>query len=284
MRHAVKLGFLAAGLGFLFWWGWAGNFIFTPGSLFRLTARSDYYVFTVGGRDMGFSRREVDAGAPDQGFSITEESLVRLALPLGAAGGELRLRSEASYGPDGRLREAEFTAPGIPGASARARVADGFLDFTASFGSLSRKVSLKLPPEGPVLISGVVPWLSRQREIPLGKVLHVRVFDPVRMGFETARLTVEDFTEAADEVQVYKVELALPEGGTTEWLDANGRMLRQRMDRYQAWLELIPEGDPALAAAEGELAKAPVQVDGALVDLASRYFMNMAEGAFESLE
>ncbi|MDR1314148.1 MAG: hypothetical protein LBQ12_10760 [Deltaproteobacteria bacterium] len=306
MRHAVKLGFLALGLGFLFWWGWSGNFLFTPGSLFRLTTLSDYYVFSVGGSDMGFSRRDVEAGGPDQGFTVKEESLVRLALPgfggpaPGAGAGEarpggqeagsppppaapeLRLRSEASYGPDGRLRSAVFTVPGMDGASAEAKVADGQLDFTASLGTLSRKVSLKLPGEGPVLVSGVVPWLSRQREVPLGKVLFVRVFDPVNMEFETAQLTVEDDTEASQEVQVFKVSLMLPAGSTTEWLDANGRLLRQRMDRFQAGLDLLEEGDSARDDARGQLEAAPAPTEGgsAATELAARYFFNMSKDLF----
>ncbi|MDR1040088.1 MAG: hypothetical protein LBR80_07975 [Deltaproteobacteria bacterium] len=319
MRHTIKLGFLALGLSFLFWWGWAGNFLFTPGSLFRLTTLRDYYVFTVGGTDMGYTRREVEAGGPDQGFSITEDSLVRLALPglvgaltrggaaspgtalhqdgAEAQGGvasqdgaapqgvppELRLRSEATYGPDGRLRSALFTVPGLEGASAEAKVSEGSLDFTASLGSLSRKVSLKLPSDGPVLVSGVVPWLSRQREVPLGKVLYVRVFDPVNMDFETARLTVEDDTEASEEVQVFKVTLTMDAGSTTEWLDANGRLLRQRMDRFQAGLDLIGEGDSARAEAEGRLDSPPEIPAGgaAMTELAARYFLNMTRDVFD---
>jgi hypothetical protein len=287
LRHAVKLGLLAAGLAFLFWWGWAGNFIFTPGSLFRLTDANDYYIFSVGGKGMGFSRRQVAAGAPDQGFTVAEDSLVRLALPgLGPAGAppELRLRSEASYEPDGRLRSASFTLPGLEGASAEARSNGGFLDFTASMGTLSRKVSLKLPSEGPILISGVVPWLSRQREVPLGKVLHVSVFDPANMQFQSAQLTVEDDTPAADEVQVFKVTLTLPAGVTTEWLDANGRLLRQRVDSLEAGLELILEGDPALAEAEAALSAPPPEVPGAgaLTELAARYFFSMSRDVFDS--
>jgi hypothetical protein len=302
VRHFVKLGFLAVGLAFLFWWGWAGNFIFTPGSLFRLTTASDYYVFSVGGRGMGYSHREVEAGGPDQGFTIKEDSLVRLDIPglAGLMGGgpapsapppaggapaasvpEIRLKSEASYGPDGRLRDATFTVPGLEGASAEARCSDGFLDFTASLGSLSRKVSLKLPPEGPVLVSGVVPWLSRQREVPLGKVLYVRVFDPVNMEFETAQLMVEDDTEASEEVQVFKVTLTLPAGVTTEWLDANGRLVRQRMERFQAGLDIIRPGDRTAGTARAELGKPPSAAAGAMTELAAGYFFNMSKDVFE---
>ncbi|MDR3153124.1 MAG: hypothetical protein LBW85_02350 [Deltaproteobacteria bacterium] len=284
--HFVKLGFLAAALAFFFWWGWAGNFIFTPGSLFRLTSSTDRYVFSAGGKDMGYARRAVAAGAPDQGFSITEESLVRLSLP-GLPQGELRLRSESSYGPDGRLREAEFTVPGLSGALARAQAADGFLDFSLSLGTLSRKVTLKLPGDGPVLVSGVVPWLSRQREVPLGKVLYVRVFDPVNMGFETARLTVEDDTRASEEIRVFKVTLALPAGTTVEWLDANGRLLRQSVERFQAGLTRIPDNDAeAIAKAEDELSRAPALPEGSreTAELAARYFLDMSKDVFEEFK
>jgi hypothetical protein len=199
---------------------------------------------------------------------------------------ELRLRSEATYGPDGRLRSAVFTVPGLEGASAEARVADGFLDFTASLGTLSRKVSLRLPGDGPVLVSGVVPWLSRQREVPLGKVMFVRVFDPVNMEFETARLLVEDDTEASEEIQVFKVSLTLPAGATTEWLDANGRLIRQRMDRLQAGLDLLGEGNPARARAERELAEAASAPSGssALTELAARYFFSASKDLLDAIK
>jgi hypothetical protein len=176
--------------------------------------------------------------------------------------------------------------PGLEGASAEAKVSDGFLDFTASLGTLSRKVSLRLPGDGPVLVSGVVPWLSRQREVPLGKVLYVRVFDPVNMEFETAQLLVEDDTEASEEIQVFKVTMTLPAGSTSEWLDANGRLVRQRMDRFQAGLDLLESGDPARAAAEAALAAEASGPSGspAATELAARYFFNVSKDLFEAIK
>jgi hypothetical protein len=82
------------------------------------------------------------------------------------------------------------------------------------------------------------------------------------------------------------VTLALPAGSATEWLDANGRLLRQRMDRFQAGLDVIDGDEEAVKLARSELAKPPVSpVQGTgLTELAAEYFFNMSKDVFETLK
>ena len=261
LGHALKLGFLILGLCFLFWWGWSGNFIFNPASPFHFVSSEDYYVFTVGGKGMGYARRKVEADKPEIGMKITEESLVDLPLP--GFSGRLMLRSEAEYGPDGRPLRASFTVPGLSMARAEATLRSGFLTFEVKLGPISRKIEKPVPSEGPILVSAVGPWLSRQGEVPLGKVLILRLFDPTRLDFVSAELTVTDVSDPADEIQIFLVSLKLPGGATSEWLDANGRLVRQRMDNLEAGLDLIyGEGQDKEAARESLSQEPPDLTEG----------------------
>jgi hypothetical protein len=127
---------------------------------------------------------------------------------------------------------------------------------------MRREKRLPLPPEGPVLVSGVVPWLSRQREVPLGKVLLVSLLDFSSMEFRQAELTVTDDTAESSEVQLYKVLIRTPGGDATEWLDANGHVTRQSIQSLQVDLLLMAtqeEIGEARAALSAPVAKIPME-------------------------
>ncbi|MDR2354362.1 MAG: hypothetical protein LBF22_14625 [Deltaproteobacteria bacterium] len=274
MRHVIKISLLVLGLGFLFWWGWWGNFIFNPGAIFKLSSGEEYYTVSMGGRELGFARRIVSADNPESGFTVMEESLIQAPLP--AFSGEIRLRSEASYGPDGRLIAAVFTVPGLENFAAIARVRGNFLDYELSFGATKRLKTVALPREGPILVSGIIPWLSRQREAPLGKVLLVSVFDPVASRFQTGELTIEDTTEASEEIQMFKVSLTLPAGETNDWLDASGRLIRQRQAKMDAGLDLLapgPKQEEAKTALEKEVV--PITLPPRVLEFLPSIFENL---------
>jgi hypothetical protein len=255
LGHVLKIGFLVLGMGFLFWWGWSGNFIFKPASPFSFTSSENYYLFSIGGKEMGYAKRVVTADKPETGMKIAEESLVNLNLP--GLSGELRISSEVDYGPDGRPLKALFTLPGLSLAKAEAVIEKGFLNFSINLGPLSRKIEKPVPKEGPVLISAVGPWLSRQSEVPLGKVLILRLFDPSRMEFVSGELTVMDVSDASDEIQIFLVRLELPGGAVSEWLDADGRLIRQRMDNLEAGLDVIDGEGPVKEEAALRLSEEP---------------------------
>jgi hypothetical protein len=255
MKHAFKIGFLLVGLGFLFWWGWSGNFIFNPESPFRYNSSDNYYLFSIGGKNIGYARRVVEADTPDAGMKIIEDSLINLDIP--GLSGDIRLRSEVLYGPDGRPLEASFTVPGFSLAKAEAKIDKGFLDFTVNLGPLSRKIEKPIPKDGPILISAVGPWLSRQSEVPLGKVLFMRLFDPTKMEFVSAELIINDVSEASDEIQLFQISLSFPGGVSNEWVDANGILVKQRLANIEAGLDIIEQEDPTIATAEQSLQQEP---------------------------
>jgi hypothetical protein len=264
LGSALKLGCLVLGLGFLFWWGWSGNFIFNPASPFSFSSSEDYYVFSIGGKGMGYARRVVSADKPEIGMTISEESLVNLSVP--GISGEIRLSSEVEYGPDGRPLKAMFTLPGLSLAKAEASVEKGFLTFQVNLGPLSRKIEKPVPKEGPVLISAVGPWLSRQSEVPLGKVLILRLFDPTKLDFVSGELIVTDVSDASDEIQIFLVSLKLPGGMVSEWLDANGRLIRQRMDNLEAGLDVIDLESPEREEARLRLSEEPKDLLGGIAN------------------
>jgi hypothetical protein len=255
LGHVWKIGFLVLGAAFLFWWGWSGNFIFKPASPFSFLSSENYYLFSIGGKEMGYAKRVVSADKPETGMKIVEESLVDLKLP--GFSGELRINSEVDYGPDGRPLKALFTLPGLSLAKAEAVIEKGFLNFTVNVGPISRKIEKPVPKEGPVLISAVGPWLSRQSEVPLGKVLILRLFDPTRMDFVSGELTVTDVSDASDEIQIFLINLELPGGSVSEWLDAEGRLIRQRMDNLEAGLDVIADEGPMKEEAVQKLSLEP---------------------------
>jgi hypothetical protein len=256
LRHAVKITALALGLGFLFWWGWSGNFLFKRGALFSLSAREDYYALSAGSKDLGFARRTVSASGPERGFEVAEESAVELPIP--GLSVTLRVRSVSRYGADGRLASAVFTLENPPGAEARAVVNEGAgtLECSVALGGLKREKSLPLPREGPILVSGVVPWLSRQSEAPLGRAMFARVLDLASLEFEEAQLTVTDDTAESVEVQVFRVAVQTRAGEAAEWVEGGGRILGVTLAGSGMALRLL-EAEDAAARAKEALARPP---------------------------
>jgi hypothetical protein len=259
MRHAVKITLLVLGLGVLFWWGWSGNFIFKQGALFRLSPSESYYVFSLAGRDLGYTRRQIRSSGPEAGFSVLEESSI--SLPVPGISQKLRLSSVSTYRNDGRLASADVSFLNIPGAkaTAEAREDGGEIDVSVAIGAIRRQKSLKLPAEGPVFVSGVVPWLSRQREAPLGKVLMLQLLDLSSLEFKDAELTVTDVTSESDELSVFKVAVKTQAGEASDWVDGNGVLQRQELSGVDSGLRLArsqEEADMAKAA----LAEPPAEL------------------------
>jgi hypothetical protein len=275
LRHAVKIGLLAAGLGVLAWWGWSGNFVFRQGALFGMPQGEGWYSVSIAGKPMGYSHRVVGPEAQDGSFSVRESSVATIPIPGFPL--SVRLESEASYDSSGRLKGAAFTVPSLPGAKASI-VADprgGKLSSSVSaLGRLWEK-EVPLPKEGPVLVSGVVPWLSRQREIPLGKVMLVSLLELPQAELRQAELTVTDDTTESEEVQVYRITVRTDSWEASEWVDAKGRLLRQSLSGIEAGLTLL-EGEASVGLAKEALAR-PVRevpldkIPKGVMDLLGRY-------------
>jgi hypothetical protein len=272
VRHAVKLGALALGLAVLFWWGWSGNFVFRQGAVFRLLPSEDWYSVSAGGRELGYAHRVVRAGGPESGFTVDEQSA--LSLPIPGLPGPVRLDSKSAFEADGRLAWTSFTVPGLPGAFARVDSLPPTATLRVTVGFRGRQLTrdLPLPPEGPVLPSGVSPWLSRQKEAPMGKVMLVSLlsFSPLRLAhadlafeLERAELTVEEVTEGSDEIRVFKVTVRSASWESSEWVDANGRLLRQSVRGQPGGLTLLEaEGPRALAKAALAVPPPPIPLEG----------------------
>ncbi|MDR0355793.1 MAG: hypothetical protein LBJ64_08695 [Deltaproteobacteria bacterium] len=225
-RHLIKLAILVPGLAFLFWWGWSGNFSFNAGSLFRLTPSETFYHLAIGKTRTGLARREIVEDADNGQLSVVEESVVHI--PPGSANFSLRAVSETAFDSSGRLLTADFTIPfGGLTALAKARRERERLIVDLSFAGETRQAEVALPPAGPILISGLVPWLSYQRDLPLGRPLGLELLDPISLSFKPAELTIEDVTEEADELQVFKLTLNFMGSETVEWIDSQGKRLRQ---------------------------------------------------------
>jgi hypothetical protein len=276
LRHIVKIAALLAGLLFLFWWGWWGNFIFSPGSLFHLSPGVFYYNFSLGSQNLGHTRRVALVGAPEDNFAIVEDTAISLDLP-GLKGNAL-LHSHSLYGPDGRVIEATFTSPNLSPAKIAARVRGGFLIYSLELGTSRREFTLRVPPEGPILLSGLVPWLSRQRELPLGKVLLTRILDPVNMSFQTVEVVITDETAASEEIETYKVTARVGGQESSEWMDSLGHLTRLELARLDANLTSIGDegaraaAENAMAVAGSDLLAVPPALVNSLPGLISTYF------------
>jgi hypothetical protein len=275
LRHAVKIVVIVLGLGVLFWWGWSGNFIFKQGALFRLNTMEDYYSFSLGNRNLGYTKRVVNAPGLESAFYIREESIITLPVP--GLIDNILLRSESHYKPDGRLISTAMSLANLQGAEAKAIVNEktGLLDCSFRFGDISRSKSIPLPKEGPILVSGVVPWLSRQSEVPLGKVLFVELLDFSKMEFEPSELTVTDETAESSEIQLFKVAIKTPAGEAAEWMDANGHMTRQDLSGLEMSLTLLlsqKEIDLAKESLDRELPPIPYdRIPNSLITLLEEY-------------
>ncbi|MDR3204789.1 MAG: hypothetical protein LBV23_08605 [Deltaproteobacteria bacterium] len=225
LRHGVKLVLLFSGLAFLFWWGWAGHFAFDKGTFLRLLPQEDLYRLELGNKVIGHSLRIITLG-PDAGrFNVEERTLITITLAM--APQIVKMISKSSYDDQGRLIEAEIALPFAQGsAKASAKVIGDKVKCSLSFNQKERNLELALPKEGPVVASGLIPWLSHQNQLPLGRPLTLSLLDLSTISFSQAQLIVEDVTEESDEVQRYKLTLNFKSSESQEWIEANGRILR----------------------------------------------------------
>jgi hypothetical protein len=247
-RHAIKLALLIPSLIFLFWWGWSGNFAVNSGSLFHLIERDTFYRLDLGVKAVGWAKRVISRNTGQNSLTMSEETL--LDLTLGQSSLRFRTDSETTFDTGGRLTQAVFSIPlGGSLAQAKAAVERERLVCELSFGDQSRRAEVPLPPAGPILVSGLVPWLSHQREIPLGRPLGLELLDPVSLTFKPAELVIEDVTEPSDELEVYKLTLRFMGAENVEWLDSEGKLLRQRNPGLDMDLFLL-EGDDLITEAQ----------------------------------
>ena len=278
-RHLVKLSLLIPGLAFLAWWGWSGNFAFNQGDFFRLADQERYYRLVLGELPVGWAKREV-ATNPDEGdVSVKEETLFELG--LGDQGLRVKTFSTTVFDNRGRLVSAEFNVPlGSRSASAEAFVQDGRLNCKLSVGDTVREASLELPPNGPVVVSGVVPWLGRQRDLPLGRPMEIKLLDPVGLGFEPALLTIEDDTAQSEEIQTWKLTLRFKSAESVEWVDSDGFLVRQRNPSLEASLNLIAGAEAIEEAKKALSSSTSPEAEKFLGDLAEKA---LAAGGLEGL-
>jgi hypothetical protein len=281
-RHIIKLAILIPALVFLFWWGWSGNFAFNSGSLFTLLDGETFYDMELGVRRIGQARREVRNDYDGDRLSVFEESA--FSIPAGSGAISVLTHSETVFDRDGRLLSADFSIPlGFSQAEAKAVVSGGRLSCVISLGDLSREAEVTIPPNGPILVSGLVPWLARQRDIPLGRPLGLELLDPVSMTFRPADLVIEDATEAADELEIYRLTLRFMDSETVELINSEGRRLEERNPAMDLRFTYIASEVSARAAAES-LKKAQESPDPLPEGAGSRLVSFLAGSGLELLE
>jgi hypothetical protein len=257
-RHALKLALLIPALLFLFWWGWSGNFAFNSGSLFRLLDGETFYQVSLGNSRTGWARREIRTDPDTLRVTFFEETV--LNLKLGPFSFPLITKSEAVFSQDGRLVSADFVIPvGGETAAARAMVVRDRLVCRVSLGETARQAEVPLPPSGPILVSGIGPWLSRQRDLPMGRPLGLELLDPVSMTFKPATLTIEDATVASDERDVYKLTLNFMGAENVDEINSDGRLLRHYNPLLEMSLEFLQD-EPSVDVARREMAEAEARV------------------------
>jgi hypothetical protein len=278
-RHALKLALLIPGLAFLAWWGWSGNFAFNHGDLYRLADQERYYRLHLGAQPIGWAKREVSTDPDGGDVSVSEETILELS--LGPGGLRIKTRSRTVFDSRGRLVSAEFKVPlGESTVSASASAARGRLLCRLALGSSEREASLELPSDGPVVVSGVVPWLSHQRDLPLGRPLEVELLDPVSQQFQPATLTIEDDTAQSEEIQTRKLTLRFMSAESVEWVDSGGLLVRQLNPALDAGLSLV-EGEEAIEEAKAALAaEASPEAERLAAELSERF---LAAGGLEGL-
>jgi hypothetical protein len=261
-RHAVKLALLIPGLVFLGWWGWSGNFAFNKGDLYRLVDQERFYVLSLGGQPVGWARRAVDIDADGGRTVLSEETVLELSPGLGTI--KVKTISSTVFDDRGRLVSAEFRVPlGDSEASATARAVGSRLECRLAIGERVKEASLRLPPSGPVVVSGVVPWLGHQRDLPMGRPLAVDLLDPVAMSFKPAELTIEDDTAEAEEIQTFKLTLRFMSAESVERVDSTGLLVSQYNPALESGLTLA--GDEEAEAARAALAAPPTPLPAGLI-------------------
>jgi hypothetical protein len=260
---------------FLIWWGWSGHFSFNRPSLFTLFEQESFYAMEVGRSSMGYARRTVKLDPQNKLTTLSEASALNLTfsgLPL-----KIKTESDIVFDQDGRLVSAFFSLPmGNLSGQAKATVEGQTLKMELTMGETTHQAQVPMPPTGPVLVSGLIPWLAHQRNIPLGRPIGLSLLDPISMTFKAAQLTVEDTTEMSDELQIFKITLIFMGNESSEWINAQGQLRRQFNPGLEIGLTL-QEGARA-EAARLELEKAlaePVTIpEGPLASMIGGFLSN----------
>jgi hypothetical protein len=248
LRHLVKLALLLPGLAFLLWWGWSGNFASSPGDLYRLADQQHYYRLLLGGRPMGWARRVVMTDPDTSNLTMIEATLIDLA--IGAETLQFKTYSRTVFDDRGRLLSADLVVPlGDVSAVVTAIAARGELKCRISLGERYKDLVVPMPPAGPVVVSGVVPWLGHQRNLPVGRPLGLELLDPSTLEFKPAQLTIEDDTAQSEEIQTWKMTLRFQSVVTIEWVDSTGLMVGQYNPSLEARLVMIQDEAEAAEAA-----------------------------------
>ncbi|MDR1578088.1 MAG: hypothetical protein LBT86_07675 [Deltaproteobacteria bacterium] len=240
-KHLIKLAILIPGLAILIWWGWVGNFSFQSDSFYPFGPREDYYSLVAGKKQLGFARRLVTLDAQTKNTTLSEDSLINLNVVI--AEGEIRCRSTAVFNSSGGLLSSKLTIDlgqgGKPLADVAGRIEAGELKYRFQIGERVREVTKPIPETGPILLSGLIPWLARQRELPLGRPIFFSLFDPAKLDFRPASLTIIEVTNQAEEKKVYKLALLLDPDQTEIWINADGQVLSQKASGLEFGLDVL---------------------------------------------
>jgi hypothetical protein len=240
-KHLLKLAILIPGLAFLIWWGWIGNFSFKSGSFYPFEPQEDYYNLVAGQAKLGYVRRQVTREEGTKNLILTEEAVINISLAV--AKGEVRPYSRAVFAPNGAILESALNLTLKPGerplAEVIGRIENGQLHYKFNVGTTAREMTLPVPEEGPILISGLIPWLAHQRDLPLGRPIFFNIFDTSSLDFRPASLTIIDVTAQDVEKKIYKLAVLIDPNQTELWIDADGHMLNQRVAGLDAGLDLL---------------------------------------------
>ncbi|MDR2300490.1 MAG: hypothetical protein LBF38_00345 [Deltaproteobacteria bacterium] len=274
-RNLVKLFILIPSALFLIWWGWSGNFAFNRASLFTLFDQESFFTMEVGRSSMGFARRTIKVDPRDNLTSLSEASVLNLTfsgLPL-----KIKTESDIVFDQDGRLVSAVFSLPmGPVSGQAKATVEGQTIKMELTMAGTTHVAEAPMPPTGPVLVSGLIPWLAHQRNIPMGRPIGLSLLDPISMTFKPGQLTVEDVTEMDDELQVFKITLVFMGGESSEWINSQGKLLRQFNPNLE--IGLIAVRDREVETVRSQIEKAlsePVSIpEGPLANLISGFISN----------
>ncbi|MDR1870607.1 MAG: hypothetical protein LBS60_01555 [Deltaproteobacteria bacterium] len=258
-KRVIKLAILALGLGVLIWWGWSGNFSFKSGSFFPFEPREDYYALMAGTKTLGYAQRAVTLEEKTGNLTLNEITVINLSVIV--ADGEVRCFSQATFDKNGSILSASLTIGLDPSSSPIAQVtgevAKGELTYRIIAGGSVREVKRPIPESGPILISGLVPWLAHQQDLPLGRPIFFNIFDPSRLEFRPASLTIIDVTPQAVETKVYKLALLIDPSLTEIWVEATGQVQSQKAEGVDFGLEVLK--NPEMIKEATAVVKAPAK-------------------------